>query len=121
VTGGCRSLDRLTGMRGDEPIQDGMFSYVSLEQRVPYDLPLRGSQTAGRRIADVEPGALNADCVGHRSPVVYSARASVAAVLFGVHGAAACRADLPQPSFALVCWSRHGRRGVEPRGIFQEP
>ena len=30
------------GMRGDERIQDGMFSYVSLEQRVPADHPLRG-------------------------------------------------------------------------------
>jgi transposase len=28
-------------MRGDERIQDGMFSYVSLEQRVPQDHPLR--------------------------------------------------------------------------------
>jgi transposase len=28
-------------MRGDERIQDGMFSYVSLEQRVPADHPLR--------------------------------------------------------------------------------
>jgi transposase len=28
-------------MRGDERIQDGMFSYVSLEQRVPQDPPLR--------------------------------------------------------------------------------
>jgi transposase len=29
-------------MRGDERYQDGMFSYVSLEQRVPEDHPLRG-------------------------------------------------------------------------------
>ncbi|MGA9246315.1 MAG: IS5/IS1182 family transposase, partial [Silvibacterium sp.] len=28
-------------MRGYERIQDGMFSYVSLEQRVPADHPLR--------------------------------------------------------------------------------
>ena len=32
---------RLTDMRGDERVQDGMFSYVSLEQRVPQDHPLR--------------------------------------------------------------------------------
>ena len=31
------------GMRGDERVQDGMFSYVSLEQRVPADHPLRKS------------------------------------------------------------------------------
>ena len=29
------------GMRGDERVQEGMFSYVSLEQRVPSDHPLR--------------------------------------------------------------------------------
>jgi transposase len=28
-------------MRGDERVQDGMFSYVSLEQRVPVDHPMR--------------------------------------------------------------------------------
>jgi hypothetical protein len=28
-------------MRGDERVQDGMFSYVTLEQRVPREHPLR--------------------------------------------------------------------------------
>jgi hypothetical protein len=28
-------------MRGDERVQDGMFSYVWLERRVPQDHPLR--------------------------------------------------------------------------------
>ena len=28
-------------MRGDERVRDGIFSYVSLEQRVPEDHPLR--------------------------------------------------------------------------------
>ena len=36
-------------MRGDERVQDGMFSYVTLEQRVPQDHPLREI----RRITDV--------------------------------------------------------------------
>jgi transposase len=35
-------------MRGDERTQDGMFSYVSLEQRVPADHPLR----AVRKLTD---------------------------------------------------------------------
>jgi transposase len=39
---------RLTDMRGDERDQDGMFSYVSLEQRVPQDHPLR----AVRKLTD---------------------------------------------------------------------
>jgi len=39
---------RLIGMRGDERVQDGMFSYVSLEQRVHQDHPLR----AVRKLTD---------------------------------------------------------------------
>ena len=35
-------------MRGDERDQDGMFSYISLEQRVPQDHPLR----AVRKLTD---------------------------------------------------------------------
>jgi transposase len=48
---------RLTGMRGDERIQDGMFSYVSLEQRVPQDHPLR----AVRKLTDTVLGSLSAE------------------------------------------------------------
>src|ERR1700747_3426500 len=40
---------RLIDMRGDERVQDGMFSYVSLEQRVPSDHPLREV----RKVTDV--------------------------------------------------------------------
>ena len=39
---------RLTDMRGDERVQDGMFSYITLEQRVPQDHPLR----AVRKLTD---------------------------------------------------------------------
>jgi len=42
-------------MRGDERVQDGMFSYVTLEQRVPQTHPLREI----RRIADVALGSLS--------------------------------------------------------------
>ena len=42
-------------MRGDERIQDGMFSYVSLEQRVPLDHPLRGI----RKLTDVVLASLS--------------------------------------------------------------
>ena len=42
-------------MRGDERIQDGMFSYVSLEQRVPADHPLR----AVRKLTDRVLGTLS--------------------------------------------------------------
>jgi transposase len=42
-------------MRGDERFQDGMFSYVSLEQRVPQDHPLR----AVRKLTDTDVGTLS--------------------------------------------------------------
>ncbi|MGB6742623.1 MAG: IS5/IS1182 family transposase, partial [Terracidiphilus sp.] len=42
-------------MRGDERVQDGMFSYVSLEQRVPQDHPLR----AVRKLTDAVLGTLS--------------------------------------------------------------
>jgi transposase len=44
-------------MRGDERVQDGMFSYVSLEQRVPQDHPLR----AVRKLTDTVLRALSAE------------------------------------------------------------
>jgi transposase len=43
------------GMRGDERVQDGMFSYVSLGQRVPQDHPLR----AVRKLTDTVLRSLN--------------------------------------------------------------
>jgi hypothetical protein len=44
-------------MRGDELVQDGMFSYVTLEQRVPEDHPLREI----RRLTDVVLRSLSAE------------------------------------------------------------
>jgi hypothetical protein len=41
-------VTRLIDMRGDGRIQEGMFSYVSLQQRVPKDHPLR----AVRKLTD---------------------------------------------------------------------
>ena len=46
-------------MRGDERIQDGMFSYVPLEQRVPADHPLREV----RKVTDAVLRRLNAETV----------------------------------------------------------
>ena len=48
---------RLWSMRGDERVQVGMFSYVTLEQRVPKDHPLREI----RRITDVVLRSLSQD------------------------------------------------------------
>src|SRR6201987_4513989 len=56
-------------MRGDEQAQDGMFSYVSLEQRVPSDHPLREVRKAPDVVLhrlSPELDALSADA-GRRS------------------------------------------------------
>ena len=45
-------------MRGDERVQDGMFSYVSLEERVPQDHPLR----VIRRLTDEVLQSLSGEC-----------------------------------------------------------
>jgi transposase len=47
-------------MRGDERVQDGMFSYVSLEQRVPQDHPLR----TVRKLTDRVLGSLSSEFDG---------------------------------------------------------
>src|SRR6202789_4306369 len=58
-------------MRGDERIQDGMFSYVSLEKRVPEDHPLR----AVRKLTDAVLQRLSAEFDGLYAD---SGRASIA-------------------------------------------
>jgi len=50
-------MSRLRVMRGDERYQDGMFSYVSLEERVPQDHPLR----AVRKLTDKVLQSLSAE------------------------------------------------------------
>jgi hypothetical protein len=44
-------------MRGDERVQDGMFSYVSLQQRVPEDHPWH----AVRKLTDTVLRKLSAE------------------------------------------------------------
>ena len=46
-----------------ERIQDGMFSYLSLEKRVPQDQPLRAvHKLTDTGVAYIEPGARRAVC-----------------------------------------------------------
>jgi len=79
-------------MRGDQRVQDGMFSYVSLEQRVPQDHPLR----AVRKLTDTVLGTLSpefdvlyADSAVLRCAGVHSASLVIAGILFSALGAAA--------------------------------
>jgi transposase len=74
-------------MRGDERLQDGMFSYVRLEQRVPQDHPLREIRKltdAVLRSLSAEFDALYSD-LGRRSIAPeYMLRALLLQVLFSV-------------------------------------
>ena len=79
--------NRLTGMRGDERIQDGMFSYVSLERRVPQDHPLRSVRKltdAVLRTLSPELDALYADSGRPSIAPEYILRALLLQVFYSV-------------------------------------
>lgn len=74
-------------MRGDERVQEGMFRYVSLEQRVPQDHPLR----AVHKLTDValrtlspESDALYADSGRPSIAPEYILRALLLQVFYSV-------------------------------------
>ena len=78
---------RLTDMRGDERDQDGMFSYVSLEQRVPQDHPLRAVREltdAVLRTLSPELDALYADSGRPSIAPEYILRALLLQVFYSV-------------------------------------
>ena len=70
-------------MRSDERVQDGMFSYVSLEQRVPEDHPLRSV----RKLTDGVLRSLDALYAGSGRPSIapeYILRALLLQVFFSM-------------------------------------
>src|ERR1039457_6815357 len=111
-------------MRGDERVQDSMFSYLTLEQRVPSDHPLREIRALTDGVLqslDAEFAKLYA-ATGRASnrAGVYAAGASVAGVLLDPLGAPVGRAARLQPAVPLVRRPGHGRRGLEPCCLLQE-
>ena len=74
-------------MRGDERIQDGIFSYVSLEQRVPQDHPLRAVRKLTDRVLQTlsaEFDALYADSGRPSIAPEYILRALLLQVFYSV-------------------------------------
>jgi transposase len=74
-------------MRGEERIQDGMFSYVSLEQRVPEDHPLRAVRKLTDRVLgslDMEFDALYEDSGRPSIAPEYILRALLLQVFFSI-------------------------------------
>src|SRR3989442_3553743 len=111
-------------MRGEDNKQEAMFSYVSPEQRVPTDHPLRpiGAMVDGilkemspqfaKRYADVGRPSI--------APERLFAGAAPADFLFGEERTAADGTAAVQLAVSLVCGDGDGRGGVEPRGVQQE-
>jgi Transposase domain (DUF772) len=110
-------------MRGDDDQQEGMFSYISLEKRVPTDHPLRPI----RRIVD--------EILKEMSPKfqkLYSdvGRPSIAPerllrslllqIFYSVRSERMLIEQLQQPAVPVVCGDGDGRDGLEPRGVQQE-
>src|ERR1700682_4406862 len=97
-------------MRGDERIQDGMFSYVRLEQRVPRDHPLREIRKLTDEVLRAMSGEFDGlySDMGRRSIAPeYVLRALLLQVLFSVRSE---RADRLQLAVSLVRRPGHGRR-----------
>jgi hypothetical protein len=79
-------------LRGDERVQDGMYSYVSLERRVPGDHPLRGIRELTDEVLRSRSGEFDVlySEMGRRSIAgVCAAGVAVAGFVLGPIGAAA--------------------------------
>jgi transposase len=75
------------GMRGDERVQEGMFSYVSLAQRVPADHPLREvRKLTGAVLGSLSPGLDALYAEGGRPSIApeYILRALLLQVFFSI-------------------------------------
>jgi len=99
-------------MRGDERIQDEMFSCVTLEQRVPADHPLREI----RLLTDMVLRSLSAEfdalyAASGRPSIApeYVLRALLLQAFYSVRSERQLyRAAGLQPAVSLVRWSEHG-------------
>jgi transposase len=112
-------------MRGDERVQDGMFSYMTLEQRVPREHPLREI----RKLTDEVLRSLSAEFealysdLGRRSIAPeYVLRALLLQVFFSVRSERQLVEQIDyNPAVSLVRGPGYGRRGVEPCRVLEEP
>ena len=78
---------RLIDMRGDERVQDGMFSCISLEQRVPAEHPLRAVRELTDAVLEVLDAEFDALYAGSGRPSIapeYILRALLLQVFFSI-------------------------------------
>src|SRR5258706_10526454 len=111
-------------MRGDDNQQEGIFSYISPEKRVPAEHPLRPiRKIVDEILKEMSPKfqKLYSD-VGRPSiaPERLFEIAAVADLLFGTQRTNADRTTAVQPVVPVVCGDGDGRDGMESRGVQQE-
>ena len=103
-------------MRGDDVQQSAMFSYLSPEQRVPADHPLRAIRDFADRILDELSDTFDKmySEVGRRSiaPEKLLRALLLQVLIFGAQRAAADGGVELQPAVPLVRGLEHGRGGL---------
>ena len=112
-------------MRGDDQQSGHLFSYLSPEQRVPADHPLRAiRQMTDEALRQLSP-QFEAIYAKTRPAVdaagAAAAGAAAAGALHGAQRADADRAARIQPAVSLVRRAGHGRRGVDADDVHEEP
>src|SRR6202167_6175517 len=112
-------------MRGSNQQQSHVFSYISPEQRVRKDHPLRPIRTIGGQNPEATVAAVQQDVRESGAPVdtagAVVAGATVAAVVFGAERAAVDGRDGLQHFVPVVCGTEFGRSGVGRDGLHEEP
>src|SRR5438093_7543582 len=119
-------LQEVCPMRGEDTQQNAMFSYLSPEQRVPQDHPVRRL----RRLVDAVLSKLSRRFTamyahGGRPSIppekLLRARLAAAGALHHPQRAPADGGVGLQLAVPVVCGLEHGRSGLGRHGVLQEP
>ncbi len=112
-------------MRGEDYQQGAMYSYISPEQRVPQEHPLRAiREIVDAVLKELSPEFARLYAANGRPSIAPEKLLRALAVASAVHGAQRAAADGAtrlQPVVPLVCGPEHGRRGVGADGVHEEP
>lgn len=106
-------------MRGTEEVQDAMFSYISAEQRVPKDHPLRPIRVILEQVLErlsPELDGMYANTGRPSIPPEKLLRALVLQALYTVRSERMLRSN----AVSLVCGFANGRRDLRRDGVHEE-
>jgi transposase len=111
-------------MRGDDNQQEGMFSYISPEKRVPADHPLRAiRKMADEILKEMSPQFAKLYSEVGRPSIAPERlfRSLLLQIFYSVRSERMFdRATPVQPAVSVVCGDGDGRGGLESRGVQQE-